>query len=419
MPETCDVAIIGAGVIGCAIAHRLGSQGRSVVVVDKAPRVGLGASDAAVGGILTQTEPACVGPLTVVIGRSREMYPAWLDELREASGSPLPVLEGGDIQVALDETEMERLVTEVLPQWRELPFKISQLSAAEARELEPLLSESVVGGFLLPEELALDPRDLMAALARTLACGRAGVRVLTGTRVTCLRSLPGAAELTLDDGTLISAGTVVVAAGHRSAGFLPDLRHHLFPIKGEAFDTRPPGATTYPLRHHVFTEVREGDFEGFPYLVPRHDGRVAVGVTYEPHVRNRRATGRARAEILRGVAALMPVAATWPIERHWAGLRPGSTDHRPVIGFVDDHDRVLAATGHSGLGVTLAPVTAELVAALIDRSVTAEARDMLDVCRPDREFVPIAEAPPPKAEGTPLTQEAPLTPAETRLPTAP
>jgi glycine oxidase len=51
---------------------------------------------------------------------------------------------------------------------------------------------------------------------------------------------------------------------------------------------------------------------------------------------------------------------------------------------VDDHGRVVAATGHSGLGVTLAPVTAELVAALVTRTADARDEELLAVCRPDR-----------------------------------
>ncbi|GII88625.1 glycine oxidase ThiO [Sphaerisporangium siamense] len=390
MPETCDVAIIGGGVIGCAAARALASRGRTVLIVDAADRLGSGASSAAMGGILTQTEPSCLGPLSAVIKHSRDLYLGWLDELTSVSGVDVPVLQGGDIQVALDETEMRRLEDEVLPRWTGSPFEVVRLTAAEAREREPMLSEAVIGGFLLPEELALDPMLLMESLTTALKAGDLPIRVRTGAAATRVASTPGGAEVRLRDGDRIAADAVVVAAGHHSPALLPSHRAHLFPIKGEAFDTRPPGAKGYPLRHHIFTEYRDGDFEAFPYLVPRHDGRVAMGVTYEPCVSDTTATAAAREQIMRGVAALMPEAATWPVVRHWAGLRPGSTDHMPIIGHVDDHARVLAATGHSGLGITLAPATAELVATLIAGHPTPETRPLLDICRPDREFVPPA-----------------------------
>ncbi|WP_182882809.1 NAD(P)/FAD-dependent oxidoreductase [Microbispora sp. H10949] len=405
MPGTCDVVIIGGGVIGCAIAHRLAARGTKVAVVDSGQRLGLGASDAAMGGILTQTEPSCLGPLSVVIKRSRDIYPRWLEEVAAASGLTVPVLEGGDIQVALDEAEMERLESEVLPEWKNSPFQVVRLTAADARDLEPLLSDRVVGGFLLPQELALDPRVLMASLGRAVL-EHPGIRVHNQAHATALRSTPGGVEVDLHDGRRLRAETAVVAAGHLSGVFLPRLREHLFPIKGVAFDLRPPGATTYPLRHHVFAEFTDGEREYFPYLVPRHDGRVAAGVTYEENVGDVTVTAEAIEEIRQGVATLMPEAATWPIGRRWAGLRPGSADHRPILGQVDDHGRIVAATGHSGLGVTLAPVTAELVTALVTGEVGAPERRLLDVCRPDRPFPPAPPVPAPPVPTPPASPPA-------------
>ncbi|MCC5581523.1 FAD-dependent oxidoreductase [Microtetraspora sp. AC03309] len=394
MRETCDVAIVGGGVIGCAIAHRIRSEGRSVVIVEAAPKLGLGASDAAMGGILTQTEGSCLGRLSPVIKYSRDLYPGWLDELAEVSGFEVAVLDGGDIQVALDDDEMTRLETVVLPKWVASPFAVEQLTAAEARSLEPLLSEAVVGGFLLPEELALDPRELMEALRRTME--RAGVGVRVGDRALRVASSPEGALVELHDGGVIHADTVVVAAGHLSGLLLPSLADVMLPIKGEAFNVRRPGFTTYPLRHHVFAEITADGHTGYPYLVPRHDGRLAVGVTYEEGVGDPTPTAAGRDEVSRWAATLMPAVAEWPIEHHWAGLRPASADHIPIIGYVDDHRRLLAATGHAGLGVTLAPATAELVSAVLNGRADEETRDRLDICRPDRSFT-TAPTPAPTA----------------------
>ncbi|GAA1007584.1 glycine oxidase ThiO [Acrocarpospora pleiomorpha] len=394
MPEICDVAIIGGGVIGSAIAYDLSSEGRSVILVDAAEDLGLGASDAAMGGILTQTETACLGPLSSVIRRSRDLYEPWLGRLKKESGVEVNVLGGGDIQVALDRQEMDRLISEVLPRWVQAPFEVRQLTAAEARDLEPLLSDRVVGAFLLHEELALDPRELMVALRR--AIGRSSVTLKLNTRAIRVDSGPNAAEVVLADGSVIQAGTVVVAAGYLSGRLLPKLADLIFPIKGEAFDLRPPGVTGYPLDHHVFAEIDCGDERGYPYLVPRHDGRVAVGVTYEENVFDDTPTAKGLRDIRSWTSTVMPATADWSLERHWAGLRPASPDHVPIIGYVDEHQRLLAATGHSGLGVTLAPVTAEMVADLIHgRTADPEFQERMRICSPDRDFTDPALSPAP------------------------
>ncbi|WP_322751165.1 MULTISPECIES: NAD(P)/FAD-dependent oxidoreductase, partial [unclassified Frankia] len=89
--------------------------------------------------------------------------------------------------------------------------------------------------------------------------------------------------------------------------------------------------------------------------------------------------------VLAGVTALVPTARSWTVQRHWSGVRPATVDQHPIIGPVTEDARVIAATGHFGLGVTLAPATAELVCSLLDgRDLTIEQQDALDFCKPAR-----------------------------------
>ncbi len=152
-----------------------------------------------------------------------------------------------------------------------------------------------------------------------------------------------------------------------------------------------PGSRGYPLRHHVYACVEGRDI----YVVPRADGRLAVGVTYERGRSDTVPTAENLAVMRRGLAVLVPEAATWKHVRHWAGVRPGTLDGIPLIGHVEPHGRVVLATGHVGLGITLAPVTAELVGALLDRGRTAGAatRALLGLCDPARFSPAVAPAP--------------------------
>ncbi|MFD0664416.1 NAD(P)/FAD-dependent oxidoreductase [Thermocatellispora tengchongensis] len=117
MRETCDVTIAGGGIIGCAIAHRLLTEGRRVVMVDRGASLGGAASSAAMGGIITESDELCLGPLHDLAERSRELYPAWLNSIIGLSGIDIPLLSSGALQIALDDEESYRLHEKIVPRW--------------------------------------------------------------------------------------------------------------------------------------------------------------------------------------------------------------------------------------------------------------------------------------------------------------
>ncbi|MCG5220004.1 FAD-dependent oxidoreductase [Streptosporangium soli] len=380
MRETCDVTIAGGGIVGCAIAQRLTAEGRRVVIVEKGQRLGNGASSAAMGGIITETDELCLGPLRELVKRSRELYPAWVAAVIGLSGIEVPLLTAGALQIALDDAEMIRLHERIVPRWQATGARAEPLLRHEVLRAEPLISRQVRGGFHLPAELALEPRRLMAALSAALWLDP-GVRIRLGTRATRVDASPHGVAVHLDDGTRIESGHVIVAGGHLSGSLAPDHAGQLFPIKGEAIEVIAPGAGGYPMRHHVYASVEGRDI----YAVPRNDGRLAVGVTHERGRSDTVPTPGNLAMIRHGLAALAPSAASWRMRRHWSGVRPGSVDGIPFIGPADRYGRLILATGHAGLGITLAPVTAELVGGLLDPGGTdAATRDLLALCDPAR-----------------------------------
>jgi len=99
------------------------------------------------------------------------------------------------------------------------------------------------------------------------------------------------------------------------------------------------------------------------YLVPRRDGRILAGSTVEHVGFDRSVTPGGLAQIGAAVARMTPALARARIERTWAGLRPDTPDHLPVLGEV--RPGLLAATGHFRSGVMLAPVTGEIVLELL------------------------------------------------------
>jgi glycine oxidase len=96
------------------------------------------------------------------------------------------------------------------------------------------------------------------------------------------------------------------------------------------------------------------------YLVPRNDGRILAGSTAERLGFDRDVTAGGMKKILTGAIELIPAFAKARIEATWAGLRPDSPDHLPILGPTDV-EGLLMATGHFRSGIVLAPLTARLV----------------------------------------------------------
>jgi glycine oxidase len=95
------------------------------------------------------------------------------------------------------------------------------------------------------------------------------------------------------------------------------------------------------------------------YLVPRNDGRILAGATVEYVGFDKQVTAGAVEKILAAAIELVPGLANARIEETWAGLRPDSPDHSPILGPTD-LDGLLMATGHFRSGVLLTPITARL-----------------------------------------------------------
>jgi len=197
-------------------------------------------------------------------------------------------------------------------------------------------------------------------------------------------STAAGAMVTLADGGVLRAERVVVAAGHLSHPLLDLPEGALFPVKGQAMEFAP-GAFGRGLSVTCDALVQGPDGPEVAFALPRPDGRIAVGSTFEERVGDTEPTPEGRASLLRWLTRIFPGIDRLPVRRHWAGIRPGSGDGAPVLGHVDGYERILAATGHYGGGITLAPHTARLAGKLLTGTpLTAEESLDLKLCDPGR-----------------------------------
>jgi glycine oxidase len=328
--EHHDVAVVGGGVIGLAVAWRAAQRGLRTLVLDAGED---GAWRYAAGMLAPVTEVEFGEDALLALGlRAAERFPAFCAELAEASGRDPGLRRNGALVVARDRDEADEL-ERLLEYRRSLGLEVERLRPSQARRAEPALAPTVRLALDVPGDGAVDPRRLVAALAE--AVERAGGEIRRE-RVEDLRALP--------------ADRVVVAAGAWSGalGALP-----IRPVKGQIMRLRDPSGQDLVTRT---IRTRGG------YLVPRGEGRYVLGATVEERGWDSAPTSGATLELIRDLAEVVPGVLELEIEELGAGLRPGTPDNLPVIG---EAAGVVWATGHYRSGILLADVTAEAVVSVL------------------------------------------------------
>ncbi|MEO5731010.1 MAG: glycine oxidase ThiO [Byssovorax sp.] len=357
-PAMTEVLVIGGGVIGSAVALALAEKGRSVTVIERGSLDPTGrgpdGSTAAAGIVGAQLEGLhgdCA--LSRLCLQSRDRYASWIAAITERTGRDVELRPTGVTVLAYDLADVRAL--EAASAWQALAgYRVEHLDAAGVRAIEPALSNVAAGGVRFPDDPRIDPPALVSALR--LAASLAGVTFRTGATVARVVVRDGRASgVVLDDGTTISAAAVVIAAGSWSA------------LIGE---TSLAGDAVQPARGqmielHVDAPVLRGVVEAPDcYLSPRDDGRLLVGSTVELVGFREGVTAGAVRDLLAAALRLVPSLHDARVSRTWAGFRPKSHDDRPLIGSVGIEGLVIA-TGHFRNGVLLAPITGEIVAAML------------------------------------------------------
>jgi glycine oxidase len=367
-----DVIVLGAGAIGTAVAWRCAQRGLRVSVVDPAPDRGAWHTAAGMLAPITELHYAESALLRLNLD-SLARYPRFAAEVTAASGLPTGFRECGTVSVAWDGADLAGL-RDLHEFGRGLGLASRMLTGRELRELESAVAPGLPGALLAEGDHQVDPRLLHAALLA--ACSAAGVNFVDSTaRVDVVGDR--VVGVSLADGTVQSAGHVVLAAGAWSgrvdglpAAAVPDVR----PVKGQTLRLRLPGPSR--LGHVV-----RGTVKGSPiYVVPRADGEYVVGASSEEVGFDLEPRAGAVYELLRDAQSVVPELGEAVLVDVSTGLRPGSPDNAPLIG-PSGVDGLIHATGHYRNGILLTPVTADGVADLI---TTGTLPDVLTPFTPTR-----------------------------------
>ena len=369
--KTADVAIIGGGVIGLAVARALALRGIHNVLLLERGSLGAESSSAAAGMLAPQAEANRPHEFFYLTCQSRDMYPTFASALLEETGIDIQLDPTGTLYLAFTEHDADEL--EVRYAWqKKAGFPIEKFSADAVRKLEPSICEDVRSGLRFPLDTQVENRRLISALAA--ANERLGVRMETRTDVMSLKVERGRVAGIETSRGFVAADRVVIAGGAWSsllgaAGIaLPNLR--IKPVRGQmlCFEANPQ------IARHVIYSPRG-------YIVPRRDGRLLAGSTTEHAGFEKRVTAAGVQAILSASLEISPRIAALPMTDSWAGLRPRAADTLPVLGPCAEITGVFYATGHYRNGILLAPVTGELIARAIVDQVFPPA---LNIFSPDR-----------------------------------
>jgi len=335
-----DAIVVGGGVIGCAVAFGLTRAGASVLLVER-DRVGGHASSAGAGMLAPITESEGKGPLVETGVRSLELFPPLLEELRELSGIDAVLEITGLLRVAAaGEGDTLRAEAAALGQ-----FGCVWLDREDLLEREPRLAPELEGAIWSPREGLIDGFLLTRAFAG--AAARRGAHLELGTDVLGLEREHGRVVGIRTSRGRVGSAQVVLCAGAWTAapgGWL-DASLPVEPVKGQMLALDAPD----PPFHSI---VRSSN----AYLVPRPD-MLCVGATVERCGFDVRTTATGIAELLAGALAIVPGLGGSGFRKAWAGLRPDTPDHLPIIGPVPGVPGVCVASGHYRNGVLLSPIT--------------------------------------------------------------
>jgi glycine oxidase len=360
-----DVLIIGGGIIGCSIAWRLAQVGVRVTVLDRG-EPGAQASSAAAGMLAPVSEMVEPESFSALCVASRSLYSHFAAEIEESSGHSVGYRRDGTLLVALNE-EQERELAEVCRAQTAQGFILQAMTATEVHAREAGLAPQVRSGLFVPDDHWVDNERLMRGLV--VACQRAGVRLEPGHAVYEFHTQGSRIEsVSAGPGSRFSAHTYVLAAGCWSGEIAGQLEAPLIPCRGQMMEFEVGRELPFVVR------------AGIHYLVPRPQGRLVLGTTSEYRGFEKAVTAQGLLSILAGAARLAPAVSEHRFLRAWAGLRPDTPDHLPILGY-GTIENLVFATGHFRNGILLAPVTAEIISDLILKRTTSRS---LEACRPTR-----------------------------------
>jgi glycine/D-amino acid oxidase-like deaminating enzyme len=318
--------------------------------------IGGGATAAAMGHVVVMSDSEAQFALT------RYSQQLW-NQLAKQLPPDCEYVERGTLWVAADEEEMAE-VRRMNAYYSERSVPVQVLDSQALAGAEPNLRQAMAGALLVEGDGITDPLCITRYLVGQAQAQ--GTALFLGRRVVKMDD----SGVVIEDGTRVSGSAMVNAAGSRASQLTPGLP--VVPRKGHLAIT-----DSYPaFIHHQIVELgylksahkATGDSVAFN-IQPRRTGQLLIGSSRQYGVDTSSVDVSVLNRMLARAVEYMPGLQELSIARTWTGLRGATPDKLPLIGKCQGFDRVYAAAGHEGLGITTSLATARLlVDELLNRS---------------------------------------------------
>lgn len=350
--SSAEIVIIGAGIMGCAIAHALAERGQTDVMVIERDQIGRGATADAAGGIRQQFSTETNVRLATYSVRVWETY-------QERFGVDIGLRQQGYLFL-LDDPAEEPVFRQNLALQQRLGVPARWVTPEEIAVLNPtVVLDNVVGGTFCPEDGWCDTYGATAGFAQ--AARRLGVTIEEETPVTGIAVEGDRVRGVVTPNGAVAAPLVIICAGPhtRQVGALAGAELPVDPYRRMSFITEPFDQAPPTLPMTI-------EFSSGLYFHPESHGFLfGMGDRTEASTFNKTVDDDWMLTTVEALVRRAPVFEDANVMRGWAGFYEVTPDHNPLLGYVNGVEGLAVAAGFSGHGFMQGPAIGACLSELI------------------------------------------------------